>query len=427
MCYPDIGTIFCIEHFFGGKMQNRQNYLDTLLEFLDKELIKVIVGVRRCGKSTLLRLLAEELRNRKIPSQNIIHINFESMKYRDIRDHHQFYDYVMGHIADSGKTYLLIDEPQNVRAWEKAVNSFKLDFDCDIYITGSNARLLSSELATLIAGRYVEIDVYPLSYKEYLDFHARENSEKNFQDYLKFGGFPSTVELGGNVDRINDVLDGIYNTVIMKDVMAKNKIKDEELLQKIVLFLADNVGNTTSVHSIANSLRGAGRLEYTPKFPATSTAYCYIGALEKAFIFHEAKRYDLKGKRLLKTLGKYYIVDIGLRNMLLGYRDVDREHILENIVFLELKRRGYRVCIGKIDGKEIDFIAEKASHKMYVQVCETLGDTATLGRELTPLTLVRDNHEKMIITNDRTFVEDYEGIKIKNAADWLLDTPKKHS
>ena len=400
-------------------MKNRQSYLNTLLDFLDKNVIKVIVGVRRCGKSTLLKLLADELIKRTIPKENILLINFESMRYREITDSNLFYDYVVQRLPENGKKYLLIDEPQNVSGWEKAVNSFKVDFDCDIYITGSNARLLSSELSTLISGRYVEINLYPLSYKEYLDFHSIEKNDIAFQNYLKYGGFPSIVELGENVDRINDVLDGIYNTVIVKDVIAKNKIKDEELLQKIVAFLADNVGNSTSSNSIANTLVSENRIEISKKAPAASTVESYISALEKAFVFYEAKRYDIKGKNLLKTLGKYYIVDIGLRNMLLGYRDVDRGHILENIVFLELKRRGYKVFIGKVDGKEIDFIAEKASHKMYIQVCETLGDDNTLNRELAPLLAVRDNYEKLIITNDKTFVESYNGIKVKNTSDWL--------
>ena len=402
-------------------MKNRQSYLNTLIEFLDKEVIKVIIGVRRCGKSTLLKLFAEELIHRNIPQKNILHINFESMKYRDITDFNHFYDYIAERIPENGKTYLLIDEPQNVTGWEKAVNSFKIDFNCDIYITGSNARLLSSELSTLISGRYVEIELYPLSYKEYLDFHGIEKNDITFQKYLKFGGFPSIVELGENVDRINDVLDGIYNTVIVKDVIAKSKIKEEELLQKIIIFLADNIGNSTSSHSIANSLVSDKRIENTKKTPATSTVESYIGALEKAFIFYKAKRYDIKGKSLLKTLGKYYIVDIGLRNLLLGYRDIDRGHILENIVFLELKRRGYNVFIGKVNEKEVDFIAEKASHRMYIQVCETLGKDETLKRELAPLLAIPNNYEKLLIVNDKTFVESYEGIKVKNTADWLCE------
>ena len=402
-------------------MKNRRSYINTLMEFIDKDVIKVIVGVRRCGKSTLLKLFTEELIKRKIPLKNIIHINFESMRYRDITDYNLFYDYVAGRIPEYGKIYLLIDEPQMVSGWEKAVNSFKIDFNCDIYITGSNARLLSSELSTLISGRYVEIDLYPLSYKEYLDFHNKEKNDDSFQSYLKFGGFPSIIELGDNIDRINDVLDGIYNTVIVKDVITKNKIKDEELLLKIVAFLADNVGNPTSSNSIANSLIGEKRLENIGKIPAVSTVENYIGALVKAYVFYEAKRYDLKGKNLLKTLGKYYIVDIGLRNMLLGYRDIDRGHILENIVFLELKRRGYNVFIGKVDDKEVDFIAEKASHKIYIQVCETLGNDDTLKRELAPLLVIQDNYDKLIITNDKTFVESYAGIKVVNTANWLLE------
>lgn len=402
-------------------MKSRQSYLNILLEFLDKEVIKVIMGIRRCGKSTLLKLFAEELRKRQIADKNIIHLNFESMKYRDITDCDLFYDHVVSIMPRNGKIYLLIDEPQNVAGWEKAVNSFKVDFDCDIYITGSNARLLSSELSTLISGRFVEIDLYPLSYREYLDFHEAKKNDKTYQDYLKFGGFPSIVELEENVDRINDVLDGIYNTVIVKDVIAKNKIKDEELLQKIVAFLADNVGNPTSANSIAGSLVSEKRIESNKKTPATSTVENYLGALKKAFVFYEAKRYDVKGKQLLKTLGKYYIVDTGLRNLLLGYRDVDRGHILENIVFLELKRRGYKVYVGKVDETEVDFLAEKASHKMYIQVCETLGAENTLKRELAPLMAIQDNYEKLIITNDRTFVESYQGVKVKNAADWLLE------
>jgi len=400
-------------------MKNRRQYINILLEFLDKDVIKVVMGIRRCGKSTLLKLFAAELKKLKIPDKNIIYINFESMKYRDIVDCDLFYDYIVNSVPKSGKTYLLVDEPQNVTGWEKAINSFKVDFDCDIYITGSNAKLLSSELSTLISGRYVEIEMYPLSYAEFLEFHEAENDDKAFQSYLKFGGFPSIVELGENVDRVNDILDGIYNTVIVKDVLSRNSIKDEEMLQRIVAFLADNIGNPVSANSIANSLASMKRIESAKNNPAASTVENYIGALKKAFVFYEAKRYDIKGKQLLKTLGKYYIVDTGLRNMLLGYRDADRGHILENVVFMELKRRGYEVYIGKIDEKEVDFIAEKASHKMYVQVCETLGDENTLKRELAPFMAIQNNYEKIIITNDKTFVESYEGVKVRNIADWL--------
>jgi predicted AAA+ superfamily ATPase len=401
-------------------INSRPTYLNTLLGFLDKEVIKVIMGIRRCGKSTLLKLFAEELLACGIDKRNIIHINFESMLYRDITDSATFYDYISERVGDD-KVYLLIDEPQEVSGWEKAINSFKVDFDCDIYITGSNAKMLSSELSTLLSGRYVEINLHPLSYREYLDFHKTCDDEKVYQRYLKFGGFPTIVELDDNVNQVNSVLEGIFNTVIVKDVMRKNNIKDESLLEKIVTFLADNIGNPVSSNSISNTLVSSKRLENGRVSPANMTVENYITSLEKAFIFYKAKRYDVKGKKLLKTLGKYYIVDMGLRNMLLGYRDVDKGHILENIVFLELKRRGYTVYIGKIGEKEIDFIAEKATSKIYVQACESLKDKKTLDRELTPLLAVSDNYEKFIITNDETFVESYSGIKVKNTRSWLLE------
>jgi predicted AAA+ superfamily ATPase len=402
-------------------MNKRDDYLQPLLEFLDKDLIKVVTGIRRSGKSFLLKLFIEELKRRGIGDERIIEVNFESMKFAHLADYKVFYNYVAERIQNGVKTYIFLDEPQNVESWEKAVNSFRVDFDVDIYITGSNARLLSSELSTLISGRYVEIDMYPLSYKEYLDFHGIEKGDDSFQKYLKFGGFPSTIELGFNVDRINNILEGIYNTVLVKDVIKKNQITDEGLLEKIVLFLADNIGNSTSSNSIANALVSDKRVADNKKTPASATVDNYIFALKKAHVVYEAKRYDIKGKEHLKTLGKYYIVDIGLRNMLLGYRDVDRGHILENVVFLELLRRGYNVSIGKVGEKEIDFIAEKADDKIYVQVCEALGDEKTLARELAPLLEVRDNYEKLIITNDKTFVESYEGIKVKNTINWLCE------
>jgi predicted AAA+ superfamily ATPase len=263
----------------------------------------------------------------------------------------------------------------------------------------------------------------PLSYKEFLDFHSIEKNENSFQLYLKYGGFPSIVELGFNQDRINDILEGIYNTVILKDVLEQNDIKHEALLQKIVRFISDNIGNITSPNSITGSLVSNKQMEHTKKkkSPARSTVENYICALEKAYIFYAAKRYNVKGKELLKSLEKYYIVDIGLRNMLLGYRDVDRGHILENIIFLELLRRDYKVKIGKVGEKEIDFIAEKANDKIYIQVSETLGNQEILERELTPLLAIADNYEKWIITNDKTFVESYEGIKVKNTIDWLCE------
>jgi predicted AAA+ superfamily ATPase len=404
------------------KLTPRDNYLNKLLQFKDIEAIKVITGIRRCGKSKLINLFIEDLKKQGISTDNIVYINFESLEFDFITDYKNFYNYVKNKIANKGRCYLFFDEMHKVTHWEKAVNSFRVDFNVDIYLTGSNANLLSSDISTLIAGRYVEIKMLPLSYKEFLDFHNIAKNENSFQTYLKYGGFPSIVELGFNQDRINDVLEGIYNTVILKDVLEQNDIKDEALLQKIVRFVSDNIGNITSPNSIAGSLVSNKRLDNSKKkTPARSTVENYIVALEKAYIFYQAQRYDVKGKELLKSLEKYYIVDIGMRNMLLGYRDVDRGHILENTIYLELLRRDYKVKIGKIGEKEIDFIAEKANDKIYIQVSETLGNQEIFERELTPLLKIADNYEKWIITNDKTFVESYEGIKVKNTIDWLCE------
>lgn len=403
------------------KLIARKAYLNKVLQFKDINLIKVITGIRRCGKSKLVLLYIDELRRQGIPEGNIVYINFESVQYDFVTDYRVFYDYVAGKIAGNGRTYLFFDEPDKVIEWERAVNSFAVDFDVDICITGSNAKLLSSEISTLISGRYVEIKMLPLSYKEFLQFHNIEKGDESFQQYLKYGGFPSITELGFNQDRINDVLEGIYNTVILKDVIARNDIKDEALLSKIVRFACDNIGNTTSSNAIANSLTSDKQISSTKKTPASSTVENYITALERAFVLYKAGRFDIKGKEFLKTLEKYYFVDIGMRNMLLGYRDVDRGHILENVVYLELLRRDYRVSIGKIGDKEIDFIAEKADDKVYVQVCESIDSETTLQRELTPLMSVADNFEKWIITNDKTFVQSYEGIKVKNSIEWLCE------
>jgi len=405
------------------KLKPRGNYLNKLLQFKDIEAIKVVTGIRRCGKSKLMVLFIEEIKKQGVSTDNIIYMNFESLEFDFITDYTIFYNYVKNKIANKGRYYLFFDEMHKVVHWEKAVNSFRVDFDVDIYLTGSNANLLSSDISSLIAGRYVEIKMLPLSYKEFLVFHNIEKNEDSFQLYLKYGGFPSIVELGFNQDRINDILEGIYNTVILKDVLEQNDIKDEALLQKIVRFISDNVGNVTSPNSIAGSLVSNKQMEHNnkKKSPARSTVENYIGALEKSYIFYASQRYDVKGKELLKSLEKYYIVDIGLRNMLLGYRDVDRGHILENIIFLELLRRDYKVKIGKVGEKEIDFIAEKANDKIYIQVSETLGNQEILERELMPLLAIADNYEKWIITNDKTFVESYEGIKVKNAIDWLCE------
>jgi len=408
-------------------MVNRDLYMKTLLEFKDKNIIKIVTGIRRCGKSTLLQLFAGELSRQGIPNENIIQMNFESIQHLAIKDYIALYNEVKERIAPEGKMYIILDEVQMVPEWEKAVNSFTVDFDADVYITGSNAYLLSSELSTLLSGRYVEIKMLPLSFKEFLDFNQFELSvsmDEKFQKYLQFGGMPGISEYNFNQLRINDMLEGVYSSVILKDVVARNKIEDHAALQKIVRFLADNIGNITSSNSISNLLVHEGSIGNgkNRKKPASKTVENYILDLENAFIFYGIKRYDVKGKQHLKTLGKYYIVDMGFRNILIGYRDANRGYILENIVFFELLRRGYKVSLGKVGDKEIDFIAEKPDEKVYFQVTETMLGDAVRERELSPLQEIGDNYEKVILSMDKSFIKSENGIKLKNIIDFLLDT-----
>lgn len=399
--------------------------MKALTEFRDKNIIKIVTGIRRCGKSTLLKLFAKQLRLDGVRDENIVEINFESIRFKEIIDYLALYNYVKAKIPDEGKTYLIFDEIQMVENWQKAIDSFQVDFNVDIYITGSNAYLLSGELSTLLSGRYVEIKMLPLSFKEFLDFYRFEKNETNeekFQQYLKFGGMPAIHELNFNERRVNEMLEGIYTTVIVKDILERNKVTDQMMLKKIVAFLSDNIGSVTSPNSIGKTLANQGDIDEgkNRKNPASKTVENYIGMLQNAFIFYGANRYDIKGKQLLKTLGKYYIVDLGLRNMLLGYRDADRGHILENVVYFELLRRGYRVTIGKVGEKEVDFVAERPNDKKYIQVTETMLGEETRQRELSPLKSIADNYEKIILSMDRSYIESYEGIKVLNLIDFLL-------
>lgn len=321
----------------------RPAYLNELIENKDVDLIKIITGIRRCGKSSLLELFRQYLVESGVEEERIIHMNLESLKYSPLTNHLSFYQYVCAKIDNTGKTYLLFDELQVVSDWEKAVESFRLDYDVDIYITGSNAYLLSSEFATLLSGRYVEIKMLPLSFKEFLDFYDFKDSkslDEKFIYYLKFGGMPVLSEYNFNELRINQALEGIYSTVILKDILQRHNLSDQLTLNKIVHFLASNIGSITSPNNIGNVLSNEGDIEKVKVSSiASKTVDKYISLLNNAFIFYKIGRYDIKGKQLLKTLDKNYIVDLGFRNMLLGYRDADRGHILENIVFLELIRR----------------------------------------------------------------------------------------
>lgn len=403
---------------------NRPQYLNQLIQNKDVDLVKIVTGIRRCGKSSLLDLFHKYLTENGVPDAHIIHMNMESLRFRDLTNYLFFYDYVSKRISPDGKTYLIFDELQAVEHWEKAIESFRLDFDVDIYITGSNAYLLSTEFSTLLSGRYVEIRMLPLSFREFLDFYEFApdvSMEEKFQKYLQFGGMPILREYKFNEARSNQALEGIYSTVVLRDILQRNNGINQAMLQKIMLFLCSNIGSITSPNSIGNVLANEGDIPTVKaKNIAGKTVERYISMLRNAFVFFSVGRYDVKGKQLLKTLGKNYIIDLGFRNMLLGYRDADRGHILENIVFLELLRRDYRVYIGKIGETEIDFVAEKPNDKVYIQVTESMQSPETRERELRPLRMIPDNYEKIVLSMDRSFINSYDGIKSVNLIDWLL-------
>lgn len=407
-----------------NELINRPEYLNQLIESKDVDLVKIITGIRRCGKSSLLDLFHQYLLKVGVPEENIIHMNLESLRYRNLTDYVAFYDYVSKRIPKTGKTYLMFDEMQTIDHWEKAIESFRLDFNVDIYITGSNAYLLSGEFSTLLSGRYVEIRMLPLSFKEFLNFYRFETSvsiEQKFQKYLQFGGMPILREYQLNEARSNQALEGIYSTIVLKDILLRNPQMDQSTLEKLILFLCSNIGSITSPNSIGNALSQEGNIaKGKDRNIASKTIEKYLGMLHESFFFSSVRRYDVKGKQFLKTLEKNYIVDLGFRNMLLGYRDADRGHILENVVFLELIRRDFHVYVGKVGELETDFVAEKPNEKLYIQVTESMQSPETRARELRPLKRINDNYEKIVLSMDRNYINSYEGIKSLNLIDWLL-------
>lgn len=399
-------------------MINREIYINKLLAYKDTEFIKVITGIRRCGKSSLLKMLIEKILEDDKKS-NVIYMNFESFEYDDIVNYKDMYNKISQQIKKTRKNYILLDEVQRVEGWEKAVNAMTVDFNSDIYITGSNAYLLSSELSTYLSGRYVEIKVLPLSFKEYLDFAVLEQGktlEDKFIEYIKFGGMPGIVTIKNEENLYENAIKGIYNTVFMKDVIERNKLVDATLLEKILKFLMSNIGNLISSKKIADFLTSQGtKITH-------NTVLNYLQMLENAYIIYKVPRYDIKGKEILKTLEKYYIVDTGIRNVTLGFRDSDFGHIIENIVYFELIRRGYDVTIGKNDSLEIDFIATNANDKQYYQVTYTMLDDNVKKREIGVLKNIKDNYEKTVITMDKMYNNiSEEGIKIKYLIDFLLE------
>lgn len=433
------------------KLKNRELYLKKLIAFKDTDLVKVITGIRRCGKSSLMKLMVQYLKDNGTDQEQIIQMNFESIEFQKMTAG-DIYQYVKERMPDDKKTYMFFDEIQRISDWQDAINSFRVDFDCDIYVTGSNAYLLSSEYATYLSGRLIEIKMLPLSFSEFLDFHGYEVKEKKsptgelrkriydedgenydskelFETYMKFGGMPGIADIGLDTDKVFALLDGIYSTVVVRDILEREKrrgqrqITDAELLRKIIMFLADNIGNNTSITSIGNTLVNEKLIDTDKRNgkPAVQTIQAYVGALLESYVFYEIKRFDIKGKEYLRTLGKYYIVDIGLRNYLLGFRDVDTGHCIENIVYFELLRRGYDVAIGKIDEKEVDFIATNAKEKIYFQVTESMNDSSTRERELAPLRKIRDNYEKVVLAGECDNPVTQDGIKIVKLTDFLLE------
>ena len=404
-------------------MVERKEYLERLFQWKDEQVIKVITGIRRCGKSTLLLQYQAWLKANGVSADQIVSVNFEDLEYEELLDYRKLYEYLKNHLCVGKKTYIFLDEIQKVAAFEKVVDSLYVKPDIDIYITGSNAYMLSSDLATLLTGRYVEIKMLPLSFKEFLDITALD-AEQGLAEYLRDGGLPYIAVMNRTSEKVETYLEGIYNTVIVKDIEdrqarkesepAKRKITDITLLKTIAKYLASVAGNPVSIRSITNYLTSNGR-KLSP-----NTVSDYVDALIESFIFYPAERFDIVGKHLLKANRKLYIVDLGLRNYILPRQNYDLEFSLENIVYFELLRRGYRVMIGKVGNTEVDFVAEGKGTYSYIQVTADMTAKETFERELKPLSNIRDNYEKIILTADRFTPGNYNGIQVKYLPDWLL-------
>ena len=393
----------------------RKDYLDKLIAFKDKQLIKVVTGIRRCGKSTLLKLYQQWLRDNGVEGQQIVSVNFEDLDFEELTDYKKLYAYLKERLVEEKMTYIFLDEIQNVENFPKVVDSLYIKDNVDIYITGSNAYMLSSEIATLISGRYVQIEMLPLSFKEYMESTgSKEDRGVKYTEYLMNSSFPYALNLKDQPDEIRDYLESIYNTILVKDIVSRKKITDTMMLKSVLRFVFDNIGSPLSSKKIADTMTSAGR-KIDPK-----TVERYLDSLAESYIVYQAKRYNIKGKQHLKTLEKYYVVDIGLRFMLLGNKRADAGHILENVVYLELLRRGYDVYVGKVDEFEVDFVAQNSKGTVYYQVALSTRDESTLERELRPLKAIRDHYPKVLLTMDEDPEAHYDGIRRINARDWLL-------
>ena len=410
---------------------DRKEYLDFLVKSKDRQIIKVVSGVRRCGKSTLFEIYKDFLLENGVAKNQIISINFEDMDYEELTDYKKLYEYIKSKMIGDKKNYIFLDEIQHVDKFEKVVDSLFIKENTDLYITGSNAYFMSSELATLLSGRYIELKMLPLSFKEYyqakLEYEKLEQKENRisktliqyYNEYIVNSSFPYTLQLDSDLKNIHEYLSGIYNSVLLKDIVARLKISDVMRLESVVKYIFDNIGNLTSLSKIANTLTSMGR-----KTDA-KTIEKYIRGLTDSLLVHEVSRYNIKGKEFLSTLSKYYVADLGLRQMILGNRNIDMGHILENIIYLELLRRKGNVYVGQFDKNEIDFVVINSNEIEYYQVALTVLDENTLKRELDAFKNIKDNYPKYLITLDDVMVNtDYDGIKVVNALEWLLEGKK---
>ena len=406
---------------------DRKEYLDFLVKSKDRQIIKVVSGVRRCGKSTLFEIYKDFLLENGVAKNQIISINFEDMDYEELTDYKKLYEYIKSKMIEDKRNYIFLDEIQHVDKFEKVVDSLFIKENTDLYITGSNAYFMSSELATLLSGRYVELKMLPLSFKEYyqakLEYEKLEQKENRilktliqyYNEYIVNSSFPYTLQLDSDLKNIHEYLSGIYNSVLLKDIVARLKISDVMRLESVVKYIFDNIGNLTSISKIGNTLTSMGR-----KTDA-KTIEKYIRGLTDSLLVHEVSRYNIKGKEFLSTLSKYYVADLGLRQMILGNRNIDMGHILENVIYLELLRRKGNVYVGQFDKNEIDFVVINSNEIEYYQVALTVLDENTLKRELDAFKNIKDNYPKYLITLDDVIVNaDYDGIKVVNALEWLL-------
>lgn len=406
-------------------MVERKEYLEKLKLWKDEQVIKVVTGIRRCGKSTLLMQYQEYLKQSGVDADRIIAINFEELEYEELCDYKKLYEYIKARLSSDKTTYIFLDEIQKVPYFEKVVDSLYVKKGTDIYITGSNAYMLSGDLATLLSGRYVEISMLPLSFTEYLQVNSKDK-DSAFADYMRYGGMPFIATAEKTEEKITTYLEGIYNTVIVKDIEDRQKrkewdnsdtgrITDISLLKTIAKYLSSVIGSLVTVKSITNYLVSSGR-KISP-----NTVSDYVNALTESFIFYPAERFDIVGKQLLKTNTKYYMVDLGIRNLILPKKSYDLGFSVENVVYFELLRRGYKVSVGKYGNTEIDFVAEKNGELEYIQVTADMTAKETFDREMAPLTAVKDNYRKRVLTLDKFTVGNYDGIEVKNVVEWLTD------